>query len=90
MIFIKILKNKILIGKQKMLIVFDYMIADILTNEKLNPIVTESFIRGRKVGICLTLITQLHFSVPKNIKLNLKYYFFNENSKQNITSTNCI
>ena len=85
MIFIKILKNKILIGKQKTLIVFDYMIADIL-----NPIVTESFIRGRKVGICLTLITQLHFSVPKNIKLNLKYYFFNENSKQNITSTNCI
>ena len=70
MIFIKILKNTILIGKQKKLIVFDDMITDILSNKKLSPIATESFIRGIKLGICLALITQSYFSVPKNMKLN--------------------
>ena len=70
MIFIKILKNTILTGKQKKLIVFDDMIVDILSNKKLSPIATQSFIRGRKLGICLALITQSYFSVPKNIKLN--------------------
>ena len=70
MIFIKILKNTILIGKQKKLIVFDDMITDILSNKKLSPIATESFIRGIKLGSCLALITQSYFSVPKNIKLN--------------------
>ena len=34
--------------KRKILIVFDDMIADILSNKKINPIVTELFIRGRK------------------------------------------
>ena len=66
----KILKNTILIGKQKKLIIFGDMIADILSNKKLSPIATESFIRGKKLGICLALITQSYFSVPKNIKLN--------------------
>ena len=36
---------------REVLIVFDYMIADILSNKKLNPIVTELFIRGRKLNI---------------------------------------
>ena len=66
----KILKNTILIGKQKKLIIFGDMIADILSNKKLSPIATGSFIRGKKLGICLALITQSYFSVPKNIKLN--------------------
>ena len=34
--------------KRKVLIVFDDMIADMINNKKLNPIVTELFIRGRK------------------------------------------
>ena len=38
--------------KQKILIVFDHMIADMLSNKKLNPIVTELFIRKRKLNIC--------------------------------------
>ena len=46
MIFIKALKNKI--QMKKILIVFDDMIADMLCNEKLNPVVTKLFIRGRK------------------------------------------
>ena len=44
--------------KQKLLIVFDDMIADMLSNKKLNPIVTELFIGGRKLNISLVFITQ--------------------------------
>ena len=38
-----------------------------LSNKKLNPIVTELFIRGRKLNIYLAFITQSDFAVPKNI-----------------------
>ena len=50
--------------------IFDDMIADILNNKKLNPVVTELFIRGRKLNISLVFITQSYFAVPKNIRLN--------------------
>ena len=56
--------------KQKVLIVFDNMIVDILSNKKLNPIVTELFIRGIKLNISIVFITQSYFAVPKNIRLN--------------------
>ena len=56
--------------KQEILIIFDYMIADMLINKKLNPIVTELFIRERKSNISLIFITQSYFTVPKNIRLN--------------------
>ena len=42
--------------ENKVLIVFDDMIADIINNEKLNSIVTELFIRGRKLNISLVLL----------------------------------
>ena len=57
MIFFKKLKNAIQI-KKKILIVFNDMIADTLINGKLNPIVTELFIRGRKLNISLVFNTQ--------------------------------
>ena len=41
------------------------MIADMLSNKKLNPIVTELFIRGRKLNIYLVFITQSYFAVQK-------------------------
>ena len=47
------------------MIVFDDMIADMLSNKKPNPIVTELFIRGRKLNISLVFITQSYFAVPK-------------------------
>ena len=47
---------------------------DVLDNNKLNPIVTELFIRGRKLNICLVFITQSYFAVPKNIRLNSTHY----------------
>ena len=51
------------------------MIADMLSNKKLNPIVTELFIRSRKINICLVFITQSNFAVPKNITLTSTHYF---------------
>ena len=59
--------------KRKIWIVFDDMIADILSNKKVNPIITELFIRRRKLNISLVFITQFYFAVPKNIRLNLTH-----------------
>ena len=50
------------------------MIADMLSNKKFNPKVTELFIIGRKLNISV-FITQSYFSVPKNIRLNSTHYF---------------
>ena len=54
--------------KRKILVVFDDMISDMLSNKELSPIVTELFIRGRKLNISLVFITQSYFVVPKNIR----------------------
>ena len=61
--------------KRKILIVFDYMIADMLRNKKFNSLVTGLFIRGWKLNIFLVFVTQSYFAVPKNIRLNLTHYF---------------
>ena len=45
------------------------MIADMINNKKLNPVVTELFVRGRKLNISIEFITQSYFKVPKDIKL---------------------
>ena len=66
-IFIRILKNTILERNIKVLIVFD--------DKKLNPVVTESFIRGRKLNISIVFITQSYFKVPKQIRLNITHFF---------------
>ena len=51
------------------------MTTDMLNNKKLNPIVTELFVRSRKLNISLVFITQYYFAVPKNIRLNSTHYF---------------
>ena len=61
--------------KRKILIVLDDMIVDMRINKKLNPVVTELFIRGRKLNISLVFITKSYFAVPKSIKLNSTHYF---------------
>ena len=63
------------IKKRKVLIVFDDMIADMINNRKLNPVVTELFIRGRKLNISIVFITQSYFKVPKDVRLNSTYFF---------------
>ena len=61
--------------ENKILIVFDNMIADMINNKKLNSIVTELFIRGKKLNISLALITQSNFKVPKDVRLNTSHIF---------------
>ena len=69
MIFVKILKNTIQLKSRKILIVFDNIIADTLSNKNLNPVVTELFIRGKKLIFFFLVV------VPKNIILNSTHYF---------------
>ena len=51
------------------------MIADMLSNRNLNLIVTELFIRGRKLNISFVFITKSFFAVPKNTRLSSTHYF---------------
>ena len=60
--------------KWKILIVFDDMIADIMTNKKFKAIIKELFIRCRKLNISLVSITQFYFSVAKYVRLNSTHY----------------
>ena len=56
--------------ENKILIVFDDMIAGMINNKKLNSMVTELFIRGTKLNI-----SQSYFKVPKDIRLNTTHFF---------------
>ena len=64
------------------MIVFDDRIADMLSNKKINPIIIELFIRGRKLNISLVFMTQSYFAVPRNIRLNSTCYFIMKTSKK--------
>ena len=55
--------------KREVLIVFDDMIADIIYNKTPNPVVTELFIRGRKLHISIVFVTQSYVKVPKEVTL---------------------
>ena len=50
------------------------MIVVMLSNKKLNPVITELFIRGRNLNICIVFITQSYFSLPKNTRLNTTHF----------------
>ena len=60
--------------EKKVLIVFDDMIADIMTNKRFQEIIKELFIRCRKLNISLVFITQSYFSVLKEVRLNSTHY----------------
>ena len=51
------------------------IIVDIIHNKKLNSIVTELFIRGRKLNICIVFIIQSYFKVPKDVRLSTSHFF---------------
>ena len=51
------------------------MIADMVHNKELDSIVTELFIRGRKLDISLVFVTQSYFKVPKDVRLNATHIF---------------
>ena len=46
-----------------------------INNKTLNSIVTELFIRGRKLNISIVFITQSYFKVPKDVRLNSTHFF---------------
>ena len=71
----KNIDNHNLDKENKILIVFDDVIPDMIKNKELNSIVTELFIRGRKLNISLVFITQSYFKVPKDVKLNTSHFF---------------
>ena len=64
------------------------MIADLMSNKKFQAIIKELFIRCRKLNVLLVFITQSHFSVPKDVRLNLTHYLImkinNKRELQNI------
>ena len=74
--------------KRKILIVFDDMIADIMSNKKFQVLIKEFFIRCKKMNTSLAFITQSYFSVPKDMRLNLPHYLImkisNRKELQNI------
>ena len=70
---IKVLK--ILTQSENVFIVFVDMVADMISNKKFSPIVTELFIRGKKLNISSVFITQAYFQVPKDVKRNCTQFF---------------
>ena len=65
--------------KEKKLIIFDDIIADIMTNFKqisnrFQAIIKELLIRCRKLNISFVFIIQSYFSVPKDVRLNSTHY----------------
>ena len=69
---------------RKLLIVFDDLIADMINNKNLNSVITELFIRGRKLNISTVFITQSYFKVPKDVRLNSTHFFIMKSSKREL------
>ena len=67
---------------RKILIVFDDMVADMIHNKKLNSVVTELLIRGRKLNIFLVFVIQSYFKVTKYLRLNTTHFFISKISNR--------
>ena len=61
--------------ENKVLIVFDNMIADMIHNKKLNSIVTKLLVKGRKSNISLVFVTQSYFKISIDVRLNTSHFF---------------
>ena len=70
--------------KRKVLIVFDNMISDIEANKKFSPVVTELFIRERKLNISLVFVSQSYFKVSKDIRLNVIHFIMKISNKKKL------
>ena len=73
--FIKNVEEYNIGKKHKILIVFDDIIADMINNKRLNPVVTRLFIRDIKSNISIAFITQSYFKVWRDVRLNCKHFF---------------
>ena len=76
--------------ERKKLIVFEDMIAYIMTNKIFQAIIKDLFIRCRKLNISIVFITQSYFSVPKDVKLNTTNYFIMKISNKRELQTTAI
>ena len=65
--------------KKKNLIVFDDMIADLMTNKRFQAVIKKLFTRCRKSNISLVFMTQSYFSVPKEVRLSSTHYLIKIN-----------
>ena len=78
--------------KRKVLIIFDDMIADIMSSKKFKAIIKELFIRCRKLNVSIVFITQSYFRTPKDARLNSTHYIKmkiqSKNELQNIAQEN--
>ena len=78
--------------KRKVLIIFDDMIADIMSSKNFEAIIKELFIRCRKLNISIVFITQSYFRTPKNPRLNSTHYLImkiqSKKELQNIAQEN--
>ena len=70
--------------ERKALIVLADIVADIISNKKYDPIVTELFVRGRKLNIPLTFVTQSYVTVPKDNGINSVHYFVTKISNKRV------
>ena len=59
----------------KVLIMFDNNTADMTSNKILHPIVIKLFIRGRKLNIPVSFITQSYLPISKDVRLNTTQCF---------------
>ena len=77
--------------KRKILIVFDDMIADIMSNIKFQAVLKKLFIRYRKLNISLVFTTQSYFSIPKEVRLNSTHYLIMKiNNKRELMLLNVL
>ena len=71
--------------KRKVLIVFDDMISQVISDKKAQQVLEELFIRCRKLNISLCFLTQSYFGVPKDVRLNCTHYIiFKSNNKREL------
>ena len=75
MIFIKNIEEFNENKKRQILVVFNDMITNMLSNKKFNQTVTWIFIGGRKSNVSLLFMTQSYFGVPKDIRLYSTHFF---------------
>ena len=76
--------------QRKILIAFYDMITDMLNNKIPTLVVTEVFIRGRKLNIFLVFITQSYIAVLINVRLNRTHYFIMKIPNENFKKSNLI
>ena len=73
--------------EKEKLIVFNDVIADIMTDKNLSAIIKELFVRCRKLNISLVFITECYFSLPKEVRLNSTSTLFNNEDSQQMRVT---